>query len=179
MSEKTATDFVATQEVLAANLEMFHRRALQTYRPLGSELRKLLCDTQKSTLLPRVFQDVQLHKLASTERYERDPEHARGVTFFSTGGVLVTRELIRYELELAPSGARLPLDAWLSQPRARNRGHRRVRSSVHSDGRPSAASGSADRTAGGRSLLDPEVSERAAEQGAEAGETRQVRSFAA
>jgi hypothetical protein len=112
---KTAADFLASVDVLNANLDLFHRQIRQVYRPLATELRKLLCDKPDRTLLPRVFEDVRLHKLASTERLERSPVW-RDATFFSSGTLLVTREVTRYTLEFAASREQMPLDVWLQQP---------------------------------------------------------------
>jgi hypothetical protein len=115
IEDKTAADFLNSLEVMRVALAAFHQGRRPLYLPLATELRKLLCDG-KSTLLPRVFEEVLLHKLASTEASERDPEMFRKLMIFSSSVLTSTSTVMRADLDLAESGARLPLDEWLKQP---------------------------------------------------------------
>lgn len=112
--DKTAIDFVASMDVVEANLGLFHQGRRQVYRPIATELRKLVPDGA-SSLLPRVFEEVRLHKLASTERFEKGPPCLRELTLFSSSILLVTSTVTRCTLELAESGAWMALDDRLQQ----------------------------------------------------------------
>jgi len=113
--DKTASDFLAALEVIDTSLEAFHQRKRQMYRPLATELRKLLCDGA-STLLPRVFENVQFHKLESTEQIEQVPSPRLMPSYFTSTVLFITDQVTRSTLRLARSGARLGVEAWLEQP---------------------------------------------------------------
>ena len=140
--DKTASDFVASVRVLEANLDLFRNGLIDAYRPLATELRKLLCD--REPLLPRVFVEVWLHKLQSTEMLENEPNGGHGrISYFGSTSLTVTKHVTHATLDLARSGARLPCQDWVQQPFLRPGGTlwgfiKSVadKESVHSDSEP-------------------------------------------
>jgi hypothetical protein len=115
VSEKAAADFLATVAVLEANIELFHGGVRDVYRVVATELRKLLCDG-KSTLLPRVFIDVRLHKLHWTHVLERTPSLAEGLQILVPGRLKVINGKPHFELLFAPTQEQMELEEWLQQP---------------------------------------------------------------
>jgi len=115
VSEKTATDFLATVTVLEANIELFHGGVRELYRVVATELRKLLCDG-KSTLLSRVFIDMRLHKLHWTHILEQSPSLAEGLQILLPGRLEVTNGKPHFNLLFAPTQEQMALEAWLEQP---------------------------------------------------------------
>jgi hypothetical protein len=115
LTDKTATDFLASLTVLEVNLRMFHEGVRDTYRVAATELRKLLCDGG-STLLPRVFTDVRLHKFHQTYLLEQSPSLAPGLQIGLPGRLEVKNGRPRFSLLFARSAEQMPLDAWLKQP---------------------------------------------------------------
>jgi hypothetical protein len=112
---KTALDFLAACTVLTANLDLFHGGVRPTYRVLATELRKLMCDG-KSTLLPRVFKDLPLHKLHWTHVLESAPSLAEDMAFLMPGQLRVADGKTRFRLSFAKTREVMPLEAWLEQP---------------------------------------------------------------
>ena len=113
--DKTATDFLASVAVLEANIRLFHEGVRDTYRVVATELRKLLCDGA-STLLPRVFVEVRLHKFHLTHILERTPSLAEGLKILLPGQLELKDGRPRVRLKFANTKEQMALDAWLDQP---------------------------------------------------------------
>ena len=104
----------ASAQVIGVNVEAFYAGALQAYRPIAAELRKLLCDFHRGSnisLLPRCFPGVHFHVLIGS------PEMIDDITtlyipaltrFDGKGG----SDIVRLFNEQGPM---LPLDQWLEQ----------------------------------------------------------------
>jgi len=115
VSEKVAADFLATVTVLEANIGLFHGGVRDVYRVVATELRKLLCDG-KSTLLPRVFVDMRLHKFHWTHILEKTPSLAEGLQILLPGHLEITNGKAHFRLLFAPTQEQIDLEAWLEQP---------------------------------------------------------------
>lgn len=116
VSPKDIEDFRASQNILAANIAMFHAGHGDLYRVVAVELRKLLCDGP-STLLTRIFPDLALAPLRDALPPELKKE------LFGSGIGLHLSSLIHFD---GQGGSRIvemfderlpavPLQKWLSQ----------------------------------------------------------------
>jgi hypothetical protein len=110
-SQKDINDFQASGNILAINIEMFHKGNRDLYRVIAVELRKLLCDGKQS-LITRLFPLAMLHPLRG-----RLPESLKKglifhmpamVSFDGQGG---SRIVELFNLKAQP----IPLDEWLEQ----------------------------------------------------------------
>ena len=115
MSDKTATDFLASISILEANIRLFHQGVRATYRVVATELRKLLCDGQ-NTLLLRVFTEIRFHKLHWTDILNRSPSLANGLQILLPGRLEFNSSRPRFKLLFAKTKEQMPLDEWLDQP---------------------------------------------------------------
>jgi len=115
MSQKAAADFLASIRILEANIRLFQDGLLDMYRVVATELRKLLCDG-KSTLLPRVFEEVGLHKFHFTHMLELHPSLAEGLQILLPGQLVVRDGIPRFRLKFATTMEQMPLEQWLDQP---------------------------------------------------------------
>ena len=115
ISRKDIHDFMAARDVLGANIEMFHSGKRELYRVIAVELRKLTCDG-KSTLLNRIFQNIEMHPIQGA--LNKMPEHLREklvlhipstMHFDGKGGSRIT-SLFDMRSEM------IPLEQWLDQP---------------------------------------------------------------
>ena len=110
-SKKDIEDCLASRNILAANIGMFHQGNRDLYRVVAVELRKLVCDG-KNSLIPRLFPSAGFHPLRG-----RLPDHLKEglvfqmpaqIRFDGKGGSRIVA-LFNYRAEP------LPLDAWLDQ----------------------------------------------------------------
>jgi hypothetical protein len=110
--EKSKKVFLASRNILRANIGLFHQGHKDLYRVVATELRKLLCD-RPSSLVERLFPSARLHP---TSLY-RPGEDLRGLRvqvpgkyeFDGKGNVTVIQI---FEKRREP----IPLKEWLDQP---------------------------------------------------------------
>jgi len=108
---KAIEDLMASRNILATNIRLFHEGNRDLYRVISVELRKLLCDGRNS-LVPRLFPDARLHPLRG-----RLPDHLK------EGLVLHIPSMIHFDgkggsriIELFDKAAQpIPLADWLTQ----------------------------------------------------------------
>lgn len=114
-SSKDVEDLVASRNILAANIEMFHAGHGDLYRVVAVELRKLLCDG-RSTLLPRMFPEITLAPLQGAL-----PPELKEI--FGDSNTVYMGSVIEFDgkggsriLEMFDEGLpSIPLADWLSQ----------------------------------------------------------------
>jgi len=106
-SQKDIHDFLASRDILSANIDMFHSGKRELYRVISVELRKLTCDG-KSTLFPRIIGNVKFHPVRGKFRNAifRLPAI---IEFDGKGG---SRILALFETR----AENISLEEWLSQP---------------------------------------------------------------
>ncbi|MGR3273820.1 hypothetical protein ACSYAD_01800 [Acaryochloris marina NIES-2412] len=108
---KALEDFVASRNILAANIELFHNGHRDVYRVIAVELRKLLCDG-KNSLAPRMFPNPKMHPL----RGRLPPELKKSLVFSMTSQVKFDGQGGSRIIEMFDRRAQMiPLEEWLNQ----------------------------------------------------------------
>jgi hypothetical protein len=110
-NQKDLNDFQASGNILAINIEMFHKGNRELYRVIAVELRKLLCDGKQS-LLTRLFPLAVLHPL----RGKLPESLKRGLVFHMPAKVEFdgqggSRIVELFNIKAQP----IPLQEWLEQ----------------------------------------------------------------
>jgi hypothetical protein len=109
---KATEDLIASRNILATNIRMFHEGNRDLYRVVAGELRKLLCDGSNS-LLPRLFPHARFHPLLGPSL----PDHLKDgllfqypalIDFDGKGG---SRIIALFDKTAEP----IPLEDWLAQ----------------------------------------------------------------
>lgn len=114
MSNKAIEDFIASRNILNANIRLFHEGNRDLYRVVAGELRKLLCDGKngENSLVPRLFPSARLHPLRG-----QLPQELRGFFEFSIPSMIEfdgqggSRIIELFDKTAEP----LLFDEWLSQ----------------------------------------------------------------
>ena len=125
---KLTNDFLASLSILQSSIEGFHAGTRDAYRILAVELRKLMCDG-KSSLLPHLFESLELRKFSITLQAEMVPSIADAMKIVAPGIVSMRDGKPRFFLDFASDNSTMPLDAWLGQ---RFVGHWSVREFIRS-----------------------------------------------
>ncbi len=109
--DKAIEDFLASRNILATNIRLFHEGHRDLYRVISVELRKLLCDGRNS-LVPRLFPNARLHPLRG-----RLPDYLKEglvlhiptmINFDGKGGARITQ---LFDKTAQP----IPVEEWLTQ----------------------------------------------------------------
>ncbi len=120
---KAVDDLKHSINILEANIRLFHEGNVSVYRVAAVQLWLLLCDG-KHSLVPRIFQNVNLHPLSGYITEEEDEEYKREFGHsFKEGLVFHLPAIVSFDgkggssIELLFDERRVPieLEEWLDQ----------------------------------------------------------------
>lgn len=110
---KSKNDLIASLSNIESNLKNYYSGNAYSYLPIATELRKLLCDTQRgqnNSLIPRIYPDFRLRPLSGNQQNfdEFTTLYIPGRVSFNGFG--------KAGLELIDeNGCPLPIEDWLEQ----------------------------------------------------------------